>query len=308
MSLPEAQLVELGRHLQSERYRFITVTPRTHALLNERNPLARDLRDVFGWNRPFHKDLLPRHLFDLMCAAAACRERPDGTWQATVRFSSLDDLLFLHGGFPTTESNAVFFGPDSYRFARAVLPHLPQRGRLIDVGCGSGVGGIVAAKRAGGGLELVLADVNPAALAVARVNLKLAGLSGEVVHSDVLDGVRGDGHVVISNPPYLADAEHRTYRDGGQHHGAELSLRIAEQALSRLSRDWGGGMLLLYTGTAIVRGTDRLQQSLQPLLTRYAATHTYEELDPDVFSEELEQPAYGDVERIAVVLLRATTH
>jgi methylase of polypeptide subunit release factors len=301
-------LLELGRRLLAERYRFITVTPRTHGLIEQRpdRGTARDLRDVFGWNRAFPRELLPGDLFELMHDAELCLQLADGHWRSTVRFSTLEDQLFVHSSFPTSSADAVFFGPDSYRFVRAILRHLPERGRLVDVGCGSGVGGIMAAKQARRRLDVVLADINPEALAMARVNAALAGIEAEVVQSDVLAGVEGEIDVIVSNPPYLVDAEHRAYRDGGSHHGAALAIRIATEALERLSRARRGGRLLIYTGAAIVRGKDCFFEQLEPQLRRYASDYDYEELDPDVFGEELAAPAYADVERIAVTFLRAS--
>lgn len=301
-------MLELGRRLRAERYRFVTITPSSHALIDQRPAprVARDLRDVFGWNRPFSRELLSGDLFELMQAAEVCRPVADRHWRSTVRFSTLEDQLFVHSGFPTSSADAVFFGPDSYRFVRAILQYLPERGRLVDVGCGSGVGGIMVAKHAQGRLEAVLADINPAALAMARVNAALAGIRAEVVHSDVLAGVQGELDVVISNPPYLVDAEHRAYRDGGSHHGAALAIRIVSEALARLASGRRGGRLLVYTGAAIVDGRDCFFEQVEPLLRRYATEYGYEELDPDVFGEELALPAYSDVERIAVTFLRAT--
>jgi len=63
---------------------------------------------------------------------------------------------------------------------------------------------------------------------------------------------------------------------------------------------------LLYTGSAIVDGADSLLQLIKDDLQQSRARYVYEELDPDVFADELLQPAYADVERIAVVLLQAS--
>ena len=303
----EQQLLALGRYLLSREYRFTTVTPDTHTLVNQRAGRApcHLLRDIFGWNRPFEPGQLPAELFELMQAAEACAQVAGGLWQATVRFASLDDLLFAHSAFPTETADAVFFGPDSYRFVRSILPDLPRDGRLVDVGCGSGVAGIVASKRFGSGLRVVLADVNERALAMARVNAALAGVDVELAQSDVLDGVAGPVSAVISNPPYLADPQQRTYRDGGSLHGATLSVRIAREALARLGGAGSGGLLLLYSGAAIIEGEDCLLRALEPELGRAGALYDYRELDPDVFGSELGSPVYADVERIAAVLLRA---
>jgi SAM-dependent methyltransferase len=306
----EPQLLALGRYLVSHEYRFTTVTPDTHALVQRRTGRTpcQSLRDIFGWNRPFEPSKLPPRLHDLMLAADACQETADGLWQATVRFASLEELLFVHSAFPTEAGDSVFFGPDSYRFVSAILPDLPRDGRLVDVGCGSGVAGIVASKRFGPGLRVVLADINERALAMARVNAALAGVDVESIQSDVLDSVAGPIGAVVSNPPYLSDPEQRTYRDGGAAHGAALSVRIARDALKRLASAADGGVLLLYSGAAIVDGRDCLLAELEPELRRHEAHYDYRELDPDVFGSELASPAYADVERIAAVLLRARVH
>jgi hypothetical protein len=53
----------------------------------------------------------------------------------------------------------------------------------------------------------------------------------------------------------------------------------------------------------VVDGEHVLWRKLAPLLE--GARLEYVELDPDVFGEELERPAYASVERIAVVGLDA---
>lgn len=293
-------LVKLGHELVHDGYEFVTVTPATHLrALRQRGSHAVDLRDVFGWSRPFDADLLSPRMLELLRAAGCCRA--DGRrLRSTVRFSTIDGRLIAHSAFPTVERDAVFFGPDSYRFAAAALRHAPHSQRIVDVGCGTGVGGIVVASRT---RQLVLADVNDRALWFARVNAALAGVSPQIVHSDVLDDVAGEIDLVIANPPYLRDGAGRLYRDGGGELGEGLGVRIVRDALQRLAP---GGSLILYTGTPIVDGCDIFLRAVTPLLDRGNATVSYEELDPDVFGEELDDPDYVDVERIAAVLLRVT--
>jgi len=62
---------------------------------------------------------------------------------------------------------------------------------------------------------------------------------------------------------------------------------------------------LFYTGVAIVDGMDPLLAELVPALSNAGLDWRYEEIDPDVFGEELLQPAYRDVDRIAAVGLQA---
>jgi release factor glutamine methyltransferase len=297
-------LLEIGRELLRLRYEFVTVSPETHRRVNERadqrgQGLARDLRGVFGWNRPFSKGLLSGDLIELLRAAGALAEEGD-FFRSRVRFSSLRGKLFTHSAYPTEEQDAVFFGPDTYRFCALLERWVVTARRVIDVGCGSGAGAITIADRVE---QLVLADISPHALRFARVNAQLSGVSAEVVHSDVLGSVTGEADLVIANPPYMRDGAARLYREGGGTHGEALAVRVVSEALGRLA---AGGMLVLYTGAAVVDGTDTFLRAISPLLRSSCMDYSYEELDPDVFGDELDNPYYAEVERIAAVGLKVT--
>ena len=80
--------------------------------------------------------------------------------------------------------------------------------------------------------------------------------------------------------------------------GSRLSLDWAMEGAQRLAP---GGRMLLYTGSAIVGGHDALREALERDLPRIGCTLRYREIDPDIFGEELERPAYAQVERIAAV-------
>jgi SAM-dependent methyltransferase len=300
-------IVEIGRKLQASGYRFVAVTPASHERVLPRRGAATTLEDVFGWNLPFAPGLLDQVTMDALAAAGALAEE-EGKYRARLRFATARDLLFAHSGFPTTHQDAVFFGPDTYRFLSLIdrgLADLQGRGplRLVDVGCGSGAGGLHASRLLAPASQIILADINQAALEFAEANSALNGVRAEAIHSDVLDGIRDDPEIVIANPPYLVDPEQRLYRHGGGDLGTRLATRIVEQALDRLKP---GGRLVLYTGTPIVGGADVFFDSVRGLLQLRAPQFRYEEIDPDVFGEELDGPAYHKADRIAAVGLTAT--
>ncbi len=318
----EPGLLRLATLLRDAGYGFVTPTPATHARVNARpgNAWARDLRDVFGWSRPFRDGLLPDSLVAAMRDAgvlAPC-PGPDGArpgadpsgspaWRSTVRLSSLHGLLLLHSAFPTGDADSVFLGPDTYRYAAALDAWLAARAapvrRCVDIGSGSGAGAILLA-RACPDAEVWACDINPAALLLTRVNAALAGVAVRAVHSDLLGAVPGDFDLAGANPPYLADPSERAYRHGGGPLGAGLSLRIVAEAPPRLAP---GGALLLYTGVAIVSGRDPFHDAAATQLVAHAdVAWTYREMDPDVFGEELEHDPYGAADRIAAVVLTAT--
>jgi methylase of polypeptide subunit release factors len=94
---------------------------------------------------------------------------------------------------------------------------------ILDVGAGAGVGGLVAERHAPGA-KVYLSDINPAALELARANAAHAGISAEIVLAPGLDGAPADLDLIVANPPYVAGESGRAYKDGGDLHGARLSL------------------------------------------------------------------------------------
>lgn len=299
MTDEDQALLGLLATLAERGYHFVTPTPETHRRVMARGSAAADLRDIFGWSRPFERELFPDELFEALNNAALIEQAGSG-WKSKIRVSSLGDRLFVHSAYPTDSKDSVFFGPDTYRFARFLEQELRdwgRVGRLVDLGTGSGAGGIVAAGLLPGA-KVALTDVNPLALRYARVNASHARIEVETIEAASIDQVEGAIDLVLANPPYMIDRTSRAYRDGGDMHGARLSLDWTLAAARRIGP--GGGMLL-YTGSAIVDGRDELREALAEALPALGCTLRYEEIDPDVFGEELDQPGYEDVERIAVI-------
>lgn len=307
-------LLALADAVRATGYRFTTVTPASHAHVNARpeNARARSLRDVFGWSRAFEEGLLPGDLAHLMDRAGILRRDPEtGLLRAGLRLSSLDDELFFHAAYPPLAADAVFFGPDTVRYVRAVEAHLdalacedrPMPRRAVDIGCGSGAAGIVVAKRLPEA-EVVLVDINPAALELAAVNARVAGVSNiRPALSDMLAGVEGGFDLITSNPPFMVDAGGRAYRNGGGTLGAGLPLRVVEAATERLNP---GGSLVLFTGSAIVEGRDGFCEAATALCDRAGLAWHYQEYDPDAYGEELAGLVYAQVERLALCVLTVT--
>jgi SAM-dependent methyltransferase len=306
--IADRALLELGKRLIAEDYRFVTPSPLTHQTVLQRfvSPLAKDLRDAFGWSMSFDHTLFQDGEL-AMLEQAGIVERDGSLWRSTVRWSSLEGLLFAHSAYPTTQADSVFFGPDSYRFAQLIEAHLQQHfepiQRVADIGCGAGVGALIVA-RARHDAQVLAVDINPRALRLSAVNAELAGLNNVTVyHSDILRSVEGPFDLIVANPPYMNDSQQRAYRHGGGALGEALSLRIVREALPRLNP---AGSLVLYTGVAMVAGRDPFLEGVLPMLSGESFGWTYRELDPDVFGDELLKPGYELAERIAVVALTVT--
>lgn len=201
MSSVDQALVELGRTLRSSGYRFVTVTPASHRWVDARpgNAEARSLTDVLGWSRPFGPGVVPPEVEDVLAAADVLA--PAGSLRrATVRFSTVDappdqpdqaPAVFMHSAHPTREADAVFFGPDTYRFIRVLRRAVAPARRLVELCAGSGAPGLSLVGEAG---QVVLTDINARALRFARVNADINGASGVLVlQSDLLASVRDEG-------------------------------------------------------------------------------------------------------------------
>jgi release factor glutamine methyltransferase len=303
----DAALVALGRLLQARGYRFTTVTPATHTRVNARpdNSVASTLEDIFGWSRPFSPDALPEEIVRALRTGDAIVGHGN-LCRSAVRFSTLGTQIFMHSAFPTGDTDAVFFGPDTYRFANALRAAFSDTDsdadmKIVDIGCGSGAGGLYLRSLLPAAVRLVLGDINPEALRCAQINAVLNRCEADVVKSDVMGDIAGAADIIIANPPYMIDAAERAYRHGGATLGIDLALRIVHEALPRLTP---GGRLLVYTGAPVVDGVDKFREAVGPRLGDRA--FSYEEIDPDVFGEELDEPAYARVDRIAAVVLIVT--
>lgn len=131
--------------------------------------------------------------------------------------------------------------------------------RILDLCCGSGCIGIAA------GLQFTdaavdLADISPAALAVARRNVALHGLEEQVrvVESDLFAGLGGECYdLVLCNPPYVDAAEMAALPAEFRHEprlglaagedGLDLVRRILREARAHLMEE---GMLVLEVGAS----------------------------------------------------------
>ncbi|HVF95019.1 MAG TPA: methyltransferase [Sphingomonas sp.] len=299
-------LLQLLTYLEADDYRFVTPTPATHARVVARpeRQAARDVYDVLGWSLPFAADLLPAALMRLLEQAGVLRSGDDGRLVATVRVSTVQGAYFLHSAFPTTNTDAVFLGPDSYRVADLILAktRVRPRARILDYGAGAGVGGITAARQREDSV-LTLADINPKALFLSSINAEFAGVDHVTVEAGTPGDVPGEFDLIVTHPPFMMDEAGRAYRDGGDLFGARLSLDWVVAGMRKLRP---AGKLVLHTGVSIVDRTDVLLQALRDAIPATGWQVDYHELDPDIFGDELDQPAYAEVDRIAAVGLCLT--
>jgi len=319
--VPEPALHHILEALTAAHYRHITISPASHATVLARpQPATVDPADVlvqcFGWSRPVDAHTLPHSVYQWAQHAQILTPVNTATGsrvRSQLRVSSVLDagrwFLFWHSAYPTDHADSVFFGPDTYRFVRAVGAwldlHQPKISRAIDLCTGAGPAAITLAARYPNA-DVMAGDINTAALALLAVNAAHAQTHNvRPCQSNLLQAVDGTFDLVVANPPYLVDRQARAYRHGGGPLGAALALAIVDEACPRLNM---GGSLLLYTGVAIMTGHDPFYAAV---CTRVAVMPLnlhidYQTIDPDVFGEELHQGVYQQADRIAAVLLVIT--
>ncbi|MBX5445304.1 MAG: methyltransferase [Sphaerobacter sp.] len=140
--------------------------------------------------------------------------------------------------------NPVLFRTGAY-LAEVAESLVPLGGSVLDLGTGSGVGAIVAARRAA---RVVAVDINPAAVHCARINAASNGVGDrvEVRQGDLFTPVAGERFdLVLFNPPFYRgtprDDADRAWRseDVPERFAAELAAHLAPggSALVVLSSD-----------------------------------------------------------------------
>jgi len=136
------------------------------------------------------------------------------------------------GLFYTTHRDVYEPSDDTFLLARVVAAEVRPGERFLEVGCGTGLVSLAAARA---GAVVTCADVNPVAVETARHNARENRLTVAAVEADLLAGLPGPFDAVAFNPPYLptADDEHVEGPldwafDGGPD-GNRVVLRFADQ-------------------------------------------------------------------------------
>ena len=75
------------------------------------------------------------------------------------------------------------------------------RGKVLDLGTGTGIQGIIAAMK---GCDVTFSDIKPEAVECARANARSLGLGGRFVVSDIFSKISGKYNLITFNIPYLA--------------------------------------------------------------------------------------------------------
>jgi release factor glutamine methyltransferase len=217
-------------------------------------------------------DLLIAHVLNLPRASMLARldeslnDQQNAALQALIaRRESREPLQHLLGAvefygrrFQVTP-DVLIPRPDTETLIDAALERLPDAPHLLDVGTGSGAIAItLAAERPGATVSAM--DISQAALDVAQANAEANGVSLTFTRGDLMQGIttRHPLDALVSNPPYIVDAEWDTLEPEVRDWDPPLALRCGADpyacyrpliaSASRCLRS--GGWLLLEFGPA----------------------------------------------------------
>lgn len=134
-------------------------------------------------------------------------------------------------------------------------PH--TKGKVLDVGCGTGVLAAVLASHSPK-VRLTLCDVSAPAVEASRATLAANGFEGEVIASNVFSEIKGRFDIIISNPPFhdgmetSFEAAQTLIRSAVRHLNIGGELRIVANAFlpypNVLDETFGNHEVLAQTG------------------------------------------------------------
>ncbi len=178
-----------------------------------------------------------------------------GTWESfTVETGDGPVELVTQAG--------VFAGAKVDTGTRLLLDALPERldGTVVDIGCGAGIIGIVAAMR--GAKAVDMTDANVLAVKAAAENVRRLGLDAcRAFASDVLDSVGDARHdLIVSNPPF--------------HRGKGIDYSVADRLIAESPAHLTEGGSLLIVANAFLAYGKRMEKVF-PRVEVVTATKQY---------------------------------
>lgn len=90
---------------------------------------------------------------------------------------------------------------------KLLLDHIPyNKKKVLDVGCGSGVIGVIY-KKISPESEVVMSDSNKLAVLASQKTLDKNKMKSEVLESDVFENIKGNFDLIVTNPPFHEGVE-----------------------------------------------------------------------------------------------------
>ena len=156
--------------------------------------------------------------------------------------------------------------PETEEMVRSLIARPGRKGRLLDIGTGSGC---IAVSMALAGYRVTAFDISPLALRIARGNAEKLGAEVKFICEDILHPLQDSGcfNVIVSNPPYVLQSEAEGMEENVLRYEPHLALfvpdedpllfyrAIADYVLSHLNK---GGQLALECNRAYAKDVANL--------------------------------------------------
>jgi len=165
-------------------------------------------------------------LTDGLLEVGLLERRDDGGVVSPFVLGIIDDLFILSDDLAHGEDAVMGFGEVTVELCGAAFPRQGIQ-RALDLGCGSGTAALLLAKRA---RATVGVDINPRAVALAKINAAINGITNvEFRTGDLFAPVQGETFdLIVSQPPFVpmpVGVSAAAFLYGGPR-GDELSLRL----------------------------------------------------------------------------------
>lgn len=161
----------------------------------------------------------------------------------------------------TVDHRALIPRPESEGVVEHALARV-REGRAVDLGTGSGC--LALSLRQEGSFGLIVGvDLSPEALSLAAENRRRTGQAIELVRGDLGEPVRDAAFdLVVSNPPYLTEAEYQGLDRSVRGFEPRLALESGAQGLTASRRVLGHAARLLRAGGWLVMELDSSRAAL----------------------------------------------
>ena len=139
--------------------------------------------------------------------------------------------------------------PETELLVEATLDRAPRGSRVVDVGTGSGCIALTLALERPD-LRVLGVDKSIAALAVAKRNRDRLETRARLAASDLLESIRA-ADVIVSNPPYIAEADVETLATEVREHEPRIALTPGPrgtEAIERILDAAGNALVLMEVG------------------------------------------------------------
>ena len=113
----------------------------------------------------------------------------------------------FHGLNLKVDERVLIPRPETEELVELILSENPESSvSVLDIGTGSGAIALALANSRPD-WQITASDLSEDALSLARENARSCGLSLTFVQSDCLDAIQGNFDIIVSNPPYISEAD-----------------------------------------------------------------------------------------------------